>query len=84
MTDQQLLDPTTEPKGPCGDADVLALPLMSGGHSEDGFNGECCLVEKSNLIASCIPAFREKYGAPEDFEDDHPSISRVCRAMAIG
>ena len=50
---------------PCGDADVLALPLSHGGHSGGGyFNGECCLVEKSNRIAFCIPEFRERYGAP--------------------
>jgi hypothetical protein len=86
MSDQQLLDPQAKPQTPCGDADVLALPLKNGGHSDDGegFTGECCLVEKSNLIASCIPAFREKYGAAEEFGDDHPSISRVCRSMAIG
>jgi hypothetical protein len=71
----------------CGksESEVLALPLKSGGHSGGGeFRGECCLVEKSNRLAFCIPAFREEFGAPERFTDDHPSIRRTVRAMAIG
>jgi hypothetical protein len=72
---------TTE--SPCGDSDILALPLSAGAHGSE-FHGETCLVEKSNRIAFCIPAFREQFGAPERFTDDHPSISRVVRTMAIG
>jgi hypothetical protein len=68
---------------PCGDSDVLALPLSAGAHGRE-FHGEFCLVEKSNRLAFCIPAFREQFGAPERFTDDHPSISRVVRGMAIG
>lgn len=67
----------------CGDADVLALCLTNGSHG-DRFQGETCLVEKANRIAFCIPEFRERFGAPERFSDDHPSISRVVRSMAIG
>jgi hypothetical protein len=67
----------------CGDADVLALPLCTGSHGH-AFDGEVCLVEKSNRIAFCIPEFRERFGAPARFNDDHPSISRVVRSMAIG
>ena|SRR5207244_4211391 len=68
----------------CGksESELLALPLIHGSHG-DHFDGECCLVEKANRIASCVPAFRERYGAAQ-FADDHPSISRVCRSMAIG
>jgi hypothetical protein len=68
---------------PCGDSDILALPLSAGAHGSE-FHGETCLVEKSNRIAFCIPAFREQFGAPDRFNDDHPSISRVVRGMAIG
>jgi hypothetical protein len=68
---------------PCGDSDILALPLSAGSHGRE-FHGESCLVEKSNRLAFCIPAFREQFGAPERFTDDHPSISRVVRTMAIG
>jgi hypothetical protein len=68
----------------CGksEAELLALPLAHGSHGNH-FDGECCLVEKSNRIATCIPAFCERYGAAP-FADDHPSVSRVVRAMAIG
>jgi hypothetical protein len=66
---------------PCGDSDVLALPLSAGAHGRE-FHGEFCLVEKSNRLAFCIPAFRERFGAPERFNDDHPSISRVVRVHA--
>ena len=69
----------------CGksEAELLALPLSSGSHGSH-FGGECCLVEKANRIATCVPAFRERYGAADRFADDHPSVSRVVRAMAIG
>ncbi len=68
----------------CGksEAELLALPLKSGNHPGD-FHGECCLVEKANRIATCVPAFRERYGKAA-FADDHPSISRVVRSMATG
>jgi hypothetical protein len=68
----------------CGktESELLALPLMKGAHGRH-FDGECCLVEKSNRIASCVPAFKERFGAA-GFTDDHPSISRVVREMAIG
>ena len=48
-----------------------------------GFNGECCLVELSNRAAACVPYYRKKYGAPDTFADDHPSISRVVRSFCI-
>jgi hypothetical protein len=68
----------------CGktESELLALPLCSGSHGHQ-FDGEVCLVEKSNRIATCIPAFRERFGTAK-FADDHPSISRVVRSMAIG
>jgi hypothetical protein len=79
-TDTTTTDTTDSP---CGDSDVLALPLSAGSHGHE-FHGEFCLVEKSNRLAFCIPEFRERFGAPERFNDDHPSISLVVRAMAIG
>jgi hypothetical protein len=65
----------------CKDIDVLLL--KSGSHPGD-FHGECCLVEYSNRLTVCKVDLREKYGAAEKFDDDHPSISRVVRAFAIG
>ena len=65
---------------PCGDTDVLALSLTTGAHGHS-FQGEVCLVEKANRIAYCIPEFRERFGAPELFADDHPSLA--LRASAI-
>lgn len=68
----------------CGrsEAELLALPLRHGSHGRT-FVGECCLFEKANRIASCIPAFRERYGAVA-FSDDHPSIARTVRALGMG
>jgi hypothetical protein len=77
--------PTPDTTTDCGETEsqLLALPLKHGSHGEQ-FHGECCLVEKSNRLAYCVPIFGKRYGKPKTFNDDHPSISRVVRAMAIG
>lgn len=63
-----------------------ALRLGHGAHGTT-FDGDACIVEAANRIAAgdvradvpapCRPA-------PVPFADDHPAISRVVRAFAIG
>lgn len=68
--------------------DLATFRLAPGSHGSQ-FTGEACLVELSNLIAAKqvdvpaeqMPACPLKRVA---FADDHPSISRVIRAFAIG
>jgi hypothetical protein len=67
----------------CGGFDLSAILLKSGGHSANGYHGECCMVEASNRAAACIPALRDKYGAPAKFEADHPSICPVISSFCI-
>jgi hypothetical protein len=71
----------TTTKG-CDEFNLDAILLKSGGHGDE-FSGECCMVEAANRAALCIPELRTKFGAPEDFEADHPSISPVIRGFCI-
>ena len=57
--------------------------LRSGSHG-DQFRGDCCILEASNVATMCIPALRDRFGRASQFMDDHPSVSRVVRQMAIG
>jgi hypothetical protein len=70
MTQTTTIDPCADVAFPndCADFDPKTVHLSNGAHGTV-FTGEVCLVEASN---------RAK------FTDDHPSISRVVRAFAIG
>jgi hypothetical protein len=63
------------------------ITLAKGAHGE-AYDGKCCIVECSNLIAArriAVPDWAPRCPiAPAAFADDHPSISRVIRAFAIG
>lgn len=69
---------------------MTTLDQISLSHGAHGriFRGECCLVECANRIAAreiVAPDFTPRCDlSAADFADDHPSISRVIRAFAIG
>ncbi|HEX2779564.1 MAG TPA: hypothetical protein VHM30_08705 [Gemmatimonadaceae bacterium] len=69
--------------------DLSTFRLSSGAHGRT-FCGEACLVELSNLIAAKKVRVPTELAPPTcklvatPFKDDHPSISRVVRAFAIG
>jgi hypothetical protein len=68
---------------PCLHFDPATVVLSCGSHRGD-FVGDCCLVEAANQATVCCPALAEQFGKAEQFDDDHPSISRVVRSFAIG
>lgn len=70
----------------CDDFHLDAIVLLTGSHSNDDgtYDGECCLVEASNRVAACVPEYRDRFGAADTFSDDHRSIRRVVRALALG
>ncbi len=72
----------TTATNPCTDFSIDALILRHGSHGA-AFHGEACLVEASCQATICDPTLAERFGRPEKFGDDHPSISRVVRAYAI-
>ncbi len=67
----------------CIDFDPKNVRLLSGSHGPT-YQGECCLVEASCQATIACTTLGEKYGKAKKFADDHPSISRVIRAFAIG
>ena len=64
-----------------------AVQLSHGAHGPT-YRGEVCLVECANRIAAgeiSVPGFTPRCDLPKaEFMDDHPSISPVIRAFAIG
>src|SRR5689334_12746839 len=63
--------------------DPMTFHLASGSHG-NAYHGECCAVELANRATVLCPTLREKFGAAQQFSDDHPSISRVIRSYVIG
>jgi hypothetical protein len=85
MTQTTTIDPCADVAFPndCADFDPKTVHLSNGAHGTV-FTGEVCLVEASNRATVCCPTIGKKYGKAKKFTDDHPSISRVVRAFAIG
>jgi hypothetical protein len=81
MTSQDNPPMTTAIK-PCGEIDLAAIRISHGAHGGT-FQGACCVIEYSNLLATCNVELRERFGKPDKFADDHPSISRVIRRLCI-
>lgn len=68
---------------PCDGFDLNAITLSRGAHGYQ-FQGVACAIEWANRAAVMCPTLRAKYGAPDRFCDNHPTISPIVRRLIIG